>query len=459
MNADGEKNVTGDISTNKAVPPEATRPKLFAALIVANVVLLVGGLALKVPESSNANYPSRPIKLIVPFGAGGGTDTFARVIDRSLRENDLLPVPLVIVNIGGAGGSIGSRRTRDALPDGHTLMILHEAILTAKASGVVGYGPEAFDLLAATGEIGTVLAVSQDSPFTSMSDLLAVAAEQPDSIRFAANMGALTHFVGLQLEALQPGAKLRFAQFGGGAERLSGLIGGHVDVTGFTMDEFLKFQPKGLRALAYFGEARHPSAPDVPTALEQGLQMVNSNTFYWWVPKGTPPARREYLVAMLKNAMGTEFVQTKLAKTHFNPVFLSGDAARKRIDAAGQEISKLKMTQSVDVPDIPTITIGLCVGLFCLFLWQRRTTFSAIDLSDRPVKTAAGCCCLAVVYVTLLSMGVPGFRWATIGFVLCLGFVLSEFRLSKLPAVGVLAQVLGFGLYFLFTNVLVIELP
>ena len=159
-------------------------------------------------------------------------------------------------------------------------MVLHEAILTAQASGVVEYGPEAFDLVAATGEIGTVIAVPKDSPFESLDELLNTAVEKPDTIRFAANMGALTHFVGLQLESRQPGAKLRFAQFGGGAERLAGLIGGHVDITGFTVDEFLKFRPEGLKALAYFGEARHPSAPNVPTANEQGLKMVNSNTFY-----------------------------------------------------------------------------------------------------------------------------------------------------------------------------------
>ncbi|MDB4614345.1 tripartite tricarboxylate transporter substrate binding protein [bacterium] len=436
------------------------------ALIVANIGLLMGGFVLHSKESASDGFPSRPIKLIVPFGAGGGTDTFARVIDRAIRENDLLPVPLVIVNVGGAGGSIGTRRTKDALPDGHTMMIIHEAILTARASGVVEYGPDEFDLIAATGEIGTVIGVPGDSPFNSLSDLLDEAVANPDSIRFAANMGALTHYVGLQLESMKSEAKLRFAQFGGGADRLAGLLGGHVDATGFTMEEFLKFQPKGLRALAYFGQRRHPAAPDLLTAKEQGFDMVNSNTFFWWLPKGTPVARRKFLTDVLQRAMNTDFVQTKLAESKFNPIFLNGVEAKKRIAKAAGEMESLEMSRAVDVPNVPAIAIGACLLFGAGLFWQRRSTGGTVGTASVVGGSTLGispdalvCCGLCVVYAALLSIGVPGFRWATIGFVLLVGFVLSGRNIRRLPAIGVLAQVLGFGLFYLFTNVLVLELP
>ena len=96
-------------------------------------------------ESRNvaAPYPNRPVKVLVPFAAGGGSDTFARVIAQGVKDNRLLPQPLVVINVPGAGGTIGSRRARDAPADGYTLLNLHDAILTAKHAGVASFGPDA----------------------------------------------------------------------------------------------------------------------------------------------------------------------------------------------------------------------------------------------------------------------------------------------------------------------------
>ena len=141
-----------------------------------------------------------------------------------------------------------------------------------------------------------------------------------------------------------------------------------------------------------------------------------------------------------------------------SPEKVAADAER-RIANAARNMSTLKMSESVDIPNVPVITLGLCGLLSCGVLWQRRGSLQSFRRIGEQTSTAVICCGLMALYAVLLSFGVPGFRWATIGFVLCLGFVLSGFRLAKLPAVGVLAQVLGLGLYFLFTNVLVIDLP
>ena len=121
---------------------------------------------------ARAEYPERPIQIVVPFGPGGGTDTYARALKQVIEENDLLPQPLVIVNVPGAGATIGSRRVKNAEPDGYTLLLLHEAIVTAKYSGQADYGPEAFEPIAGTGQQGMVIAVREDSPHRSLQDLL-----------------------------------------------------------------------------------------------------------------------------------------------------------------------------------------------------------------------------------------------------------------------------------------------
>ena len=161
-------------------------------------------------------YPDGPLKLVVPFAPGGGSDTFARIIQKVVRDEKLSPVPLVIVNVPGAGGTIGSRQVRDAKADGQTLLLLHDGIFTAKYSGKVSFGADAFEPVVAMGRGGMVLAVKSDSRYSDLSSLLAEAASNPDSITYSTNLGAPSHFAGLMLEQAQSGASFRFVQGGGG---------------------------------------------------------------------------------------------------------------------------------------------------------------------------------------------------------------------------------------------------
>ena len=296
-----------------------------------NALWLAGGLWLTAGwKPERGEYPARPIDVVVPFGTGGGSDAYARLFKTAIDENHLLPVPLVIHNRGGAGATIGSRYVRDAAPDGYTVLLLHEAIITAKYSGMVRYGPEAFDAVASTGQLGMVIAVADDSPFHNLNDLVAAARKHPGELSFAVNRGALTHVAALQLEQAAPGAKFRFPQSGGGAERYKDLIGGHVDVSGFSIEEFLRFRAGGeggsqqLRGLAYLDDRRNPAAPEIPTAREQGYDIININRFYWWVPKGTPPNRIATLAKALRAALDTEFLKQRMAEAHYEPVFLTG---------------------------------------------------------------------------------------------------------------------------------------
>ena len=126
--------------------------RFFGHLItsVAIVALMVACFGSDSGSDGEA-YPARPIKLVVPFGPGGGSDTFGRIIKRGIDEAGLLPQPFVIINRPGGSATIGSRYVRDAKPDGYTLLLLHDAIITAKYSGKVNYGPEAFEPVASTG--------------------------------------------------------------------------------------------------------------------------------------------------------------------------------------------------------------------------------------------------------------------------------------------------------------------
>ncbi|MBT4846471.1 MAG: hypothetical protein HON92_13665, partial [Planctomycetaceae bacterium] len=127
-------------------------------VVVRTAVWIISCILFVVYQRSNPTsgsesvYPLKPITVIVPFNTGGESDAFARMIQHAAAEHKLLGQELVIQNIGGAGATIGSGRARKAAPDGYTMMILHEAMLTAQSSGKVSYGSESFEPIAATGK-------------------------------------------------------------------------------------------------------------------------------------------------------------------------------------------------------------------------------------------------------------------------------------------------------------------
>ena len=118
--------------------------------------------------SDNQDYPSRPIHVVVPYAAGGGSDTFVRIVQQGIAEGDLLPQPLVIINQAGGIGTIGSREVKNAPPDGYKILCHHNAIITAKLAGTVTYGPEAFEPIAMTGEMSMVILVRADAPIRNV---------------------------------------------------------------------------------------------------------------------------------------------------------------------------------------------------------------------------------------------------------------------------------------------------
>ena len=333
------------------------RPHLVLLLFLPFVLLDAGRLRALETEDGEA-YPKAPIKVIVPFGAGGGSDTFARIIQKAIQENDLLPQPIVIINVPGAGGTIGSRQAMEAKPDGYTFLCLHEGIMSAKYAGNTEYGPEAFAPVAGTGEVGNVIAVAEDSKYEDLEQLLSDAAERPEEVIFSANIGAPSHFIGLMLENTKMGAKFRYTQTGGGAKRFAALIGGHIDVSAFSMAEYKQFQSAGLKALAYCGESRHPQALEIPTATEQGFDVVTSIMQFWWAPKKTPSEKIKVVAEALRKAMKTPQVQESLKAIHTDAIFLAGQELKNSLQEREQRFANVVQRDLTQLPNFPIIVLG-----------------------------------------------------------------------------------------------------
>lgn len=428
-------------------------------LLIAVITALVGADLRSRMKEEGVDYPGRPIRLVVPFNPGGGSDTFARIIKAAIDEHQLLPEPLVIINRPGGSSTIGSRYVRDARPDGYTLLMLHDALITAKYAGTVSYGPEAFEPVAGTGKIDLVVAVHEDSPYRTLSDLLDAAEETPGEIVYGVNMGAPSHFLALRLEAARPGAKFRYTQAGDGTDRLQKLVGGHIQAATFSATEYLNFREKGLRGLAIFDEVRRPSLPELPTAVEQGVDVVEVNMQYWWLPLGTPPERVDYLADVLRRAMETETVRKRLEELQMEPRFLSGEEHRADLAVREQAAASVGSQPTPELPDFPLLAGGTLAVLLLVMVAKRDSGDRPVHVQLTPVavRRVTGLMLLAAACVIAMMLGTP-FAWAASVYIVAAGRLLSSERPHWLLLCET-ALLVAFGIQFLLTHVVVTDLP
>lgn len=408
--------------------------------------------------ASSSEYPHKPIKVIVPFGAGGDSDSFARIMQKALRDHELLPQPLVILNVPGAGGTVGSRRVRDAVPDGYTILNLHEGILTSKYSGRVPYGPEAFRPIAATGLSYLVICVRDDSPFRDLTDLLEESAKNPDTVLFGMAQGTPTHFAGLRLERAGGESKFRMVASGGGAQRSHDLLGKHIDVTPFSLVEYFAFDSAGLRAIGFLAEERLPGLPEVPTAKELGYDVVMPHVQYWWAPASTSDAVVNRIADALESAMATEYMQGKLAEARTEPFFLRGEALRAHLAESEGEFQDVALVKYEGLPD-PVVPILVLTGILALFIGWRNRRADLETHTDSHWQYSLFTFAMMAGYVVAMQILGASFLWATMIFIPVLGILVGARSRSAIFRVSCLGISVSVACFLIFTKVLVIDLP
>lgn len=294
---------------------------LRTALAASTAIFLALGAGGAVAE-----YPAdSQIHLVVPFGQGGSSSAAARAMQTAIERNDLLPTSFRISYVPGAAGTIGARQVMNADPDGYTILIWHVAANGAKAMGNVDFGPEAFEAIAGTHAACQMLVVRETSEYQTLADLLEGAAQNPETIIAAVNLGGANHISAVLAEASHPGAAFRHVQYGGTAETYPALLGGHAEVNMSTTSALAQTTTAGLRLLGYTGRERHPNFPDVPTFREQGFDMDFCMYAWWFAPKGTPAERIELLADAMEAATATEEMREFAEISGVDNVFLRGE--------------------------------------------------------------------------------------------------------------------------------------
>lgn len=304
-------------------------------LVLSAAVALAATLGLS--PAADAAWPEKPIKLVVPFKAGGTSDQTGRVFQAAIKENNLLPQPITIVNVGGHF-SIGSRQVMEAPADGYNFLLIHIALMGGEGSGALNFGWRDFEPVAASGEFCLFPMVRKDSGINSVEELLAKAKSEPDSLIFGANLGAINHLAGVMLQETTPGAKFRFVQIGGGTANFTALTGAQTNATVLSGAEVLKFTrlPDGsenpeaqIKPLAYTGAERFAQLNHLPTMKELGYDMQFCIKSWWFAPKGTPKEAVDGFANAMEKATQTDRYKKFLASKGFDNVFLKGEALQK----------------------------------------------------------------------------------------------------------------------------------
>lgn len=284
----------------------------------ACMLLLLCGAASAVAQ----DYPNRPVTLIVPFAAAGPGDIIARLVAEAMRRS--LGQEVIVVNVGGAGGTIGTARVAQAKPDGYTILLGHTGQATnTSLYKSLSYDPvDSFETIGLVTEVPMTIVGKHDLAPNDLKALVAFIREHPDKINYAhSGLGSVAHLCGLMFTSATK-TKMTFIPYKGGGEVMKDLLAGQIDVycepaTGTTAN----IQAGKIKPYAVTTKRRVATLPDVPTTAERGFPEIGITTWYGlYAPKGTPGAIIDKLANALQAALKDSNVITRFAELSMEPV-------------------------------------------------------------------------------------------------------------------------------------------
>lgn len=311
------------------------RRKGLVALVAATFGLLAACGEGGSGETSEDDFPSKPMTFLIPYDAGGGSDVTARLVGRLMEEE--LDATITPVNVPGGSGAVGLAQLHKKEPDGYTFMVITSSLSALKPLGTSPFGSEDFDVVATIQAEPYGLGVPADSPYETIEDFLAAAEDTRLNVGTTAVGG--NNFLAATVALKETGADVELVPYeGGAAQAVVDTAGGVLDATFASPTEFrAQMEAKNLRLLALTSEERLEAMPDVPTFSELGHDVVFETVRVILVPKGTPPERIDILEEALKSAVENPEFEEAMVSGGSAPRFLNSEDTR----AAVQEQDKV----------------------------------------------------------------------------------------------------------------------
>ena len=259
---------------------------LLALLLCVGLLSGCGSAPADKPADAGDTWPSRPITVIVPYGAGGDTDFNARAYLEGL--NAQLGTSVVVSNVTGSGGSIASRQVKDSAADGYTALFFHTAMNVNQAIGTADFGLDDFKLAAVVGKgPGEIIVARKDAGYTNLEELQAYTQAHPGEVKMGIETGTMVHINGKQMQ--DAGIDVAFVDAGGASDRVAALAGGHIDLIINAYGTVKDYLETGeFVALGQINSERSDGFPDIPTAVEQGYDIHLEKYYFFAFPKDTP---------------------------------------------------------------------------------------------------------------------------------------------------------------------------
>ena len=284
-------------------------------------------------------YPSRPIRLIVAFVAGGATDTLARQISNDLKE--ALGQPVVVENRPGANGYLAWNHVATSEPDGHTLLLAENALAISQAlykRSVSNFDPLAqYDAVAGIATSPSALILAKNVPVNTVAELVAYARTVPGKMNYgSAGVGSVSH---LNFEVFKDavGMEAIHIPYKGGGQAIADVVAGHVPMTITSVQATKSLVESGtIKALAVTSLARSPAMPNVPTMREAGVKPADVELRFWFGifgPKGMPDAVKAKLEKVASTVMSDPHLRERLGPLDVTPDFTPGPALRAKLES------------------------------------------------------------------------------------------------------------------------------
>ena len=299
------------------------------------LLVLISSFIFSTLAYAAEKFPSRPITAVVPFGPGGGTDRGARAIASAFEKH--VGVPMRVVNMPGAGAALGYRFVAESAPDGYTLIVASPAVITMPymySKEEIGWDADDFDPVAIQQVNYFLVIVSSDSPFKNLNDLVEFGRANPGKIRYGSDGTGGNAHVGSKTLELAGGFQATHVPFDTGAEVMSNIMGGHLDLGVVTVGAGLPLVKGGkLRALAVGDTTNIPPELNIRTAKEQGVDWDYGMFRSWMAAKNTPKDRIAWLAEGLKKVVEDPEVRARVEQEGEIPRFMGPEELAEALKA------------------------------------------------------------------------------------------------------------------------------
>lgn len=304
--------------------------KKYWGILLASLMVLVLAACGNTATGEEKGYPTKPIEIVVPAGAGGDTDLNTRTLAKYLEKE--LGTSLVVSNITGSGGTVGVSKVLDSKADGYSVLAFHNSMLLNNIYGLSDQSIDEFKF-AGTGVLdqANTFVVSKNSEFKNLDELIEYAKANPKKVTVATEMGSMTYIQVMEFQQLT-GVELNIVDIGGASDKLTALLGGRVDIFPTSLGFVKSYLDSGdFVSLGVIADQHLESAPDVPTFKEQGVEMTIDKVFYWGFPKDTPDEIVQTFSDAMEKVVANEEFQSEIREYWVEPVYLNSEETAAKL--------------------------------------------------------------------------------------------------------------------------------